>query len=433
MARKAAKTAVKASGTKKKTGAAGGKKTGSGGSRKAGNKTASSAGRKKSTGTSASGRRTASGAAAQRMELEEEMRRQETVRDVCLVILFCATVFLMLSMFGVTGPAGDIFSEIMFGLFGLTSYILPLFVFFTAAAAVIRGKDRFGAPEVLSLCGIMLAVTMICGLLEQDLYTSKNYSAEEIFKFCRDMKRGGGVIGSSLDWLLYHAVRVPGTVIAVIMMIAVCLVVLTDHSYVNALRRYGSRRKERAGQKKLVRKAAREERERRRMESLEQEETAEEEDDGFVFLEPGEEDNPADPGRLDRMVIGPEKTGTGRGKKAGGRKKADPVYTQRDDRHGIVIEDFDEIPFDEEEPSKGRPEETSERKGFRKGETFESYRRRNAGQTPAGAEQPQDFSGVKAAEKDTDLFGESLEGSFEDPDMYTGKSGMSPASDEDRM
>ena len=138
MARKAAKTAVKASGTKKKTGAAGGKKTGSGGSRKAGNKTASSAGRKKSTGTSASGRRTASGAAAQRMELEEEMRRQETVRDVCLVILFCATVFLMLSMFGVTGPAGDIFSEIMFGLFGLTSYILPLFVFFTAAAAVIR-------------------------------------------------------------------------------------------------------------------------------------------------------------------------------------------------------------------------------------------------------------------------------------------------------
>ena len=143
------------------------------------------------------------------MELEEEMRRQETVRDVCLVILFCATVFLMLSMFGVTGPAGDIFSEIMFGLFGLTSYILPLFVFFTAAAAVIRGKDRFGTPEVLSLCGIMLAVTMICGLLEQDLYTSKNYSAEEIFKFCRDMKRGGGVIGGSLDWLLYHAVRVP--------------------------------------------------------------------------------------------------------------------------------------------------------------------------------------------------------------------------------
>ena len=45
MARKAAKTAVKAAGTKKKTGAAGGKKTGSGGSRKTGNKTASSGGR----------------------------------------------------------------------------------------------------------------------------------------------------------------------------------------------------------------------------------------------------------------------------------------------------------------------------------------------------------------------------------------------------
>ena len=432
MARKAAKTAVKASGTKKKTGAAGGKKTGSGGSRKAGNKTASSAGRKKSTGTSSSGRRTASGAAAQRMELEEEMRRQETVRDVCLVILFCATVFLMLSMFGVTGPAGDIFSEIMFGLFGLTSYILPLFVFFTAAAAVIRGKDRFGTPEVLSFCGIMLAVTMICGLLEQDLYTSKNYSAEEIFKFCRDMKRGGGVIGGSLDWLLYHAVRVPGTVIAVIMLIAVCLVVLTDHSYVNALRRYGKRHKERAGQKKLVRQAVKEERERRRMESLEREE-AEEEDDGFVFLDPAEEDNPADPGRLDRMVIGPEKTGADRGKKADGRKKADPVYTQRDDRHGIVIEDFDEIPFDEEEPSAVRPEETSGSRGFRKGETFESYRRRSAGRARPAGEQARDISGVKVTEKDTDLFRESPDGSFEGPDSLPGQSGMSPASDEDRM
>ncbi len=431
MARKAAKTAVKAAGTKKKTGAAGGKKTGSGGSRKTGNKTASSGSRKKSTGTSSSGRRTASGAAAQRMELEEEMRRQETVRDVCLVILFCATVFLMLSMFGVTGPAGDIFSEIMFGLFGLTSYILPLFVFFTAAAAVIRGKDRFGAPEVLSLCGIMLAVTMICGLLEQDLYTSKNYSAEEIFKFCRDMKRGGGVIGGSLDWLLYHAVRVPGTVIAVIMLIAVCLVVLTDHSYVNALRRYGKRHKERAGQKKLVRQAVKEERERRRMESLEREE-AEEEDDGFVFLDPAEEDNPADPGRLDRMVIGPEKTGAGRGKKADGRKKADPVYTQRDDRHGIVIEDFDEIPFDEEEPSTVRPEETSGSRGFRKGETFESYRRRSAGRARPDGEQARDISGVKVTEKDTDLFRESPDGSFEGPDSLPGQSGMSPAHDEDR-
>ena len=50
------------------------------------------------------------------------------------------------------------------------------------------------------------------------------------------------------------------------------------------------------------------------MESLEQEETVEEEDDGFVFPEPGEEDNPADPRRLDWMVIGPEKTGNGRGK-----------------------------------------------------------------------------------------------------------------------
>ena len=66
-------------------------------------------------------------------------------------------------------------------------------------------------------------------------------------------------------------------------------------------------------------------------------------------------------------------------------------------------------------------EETPERKGFRKGDRLKATGANN-GPTPAGGEQSQDFSGEKRQKKiATDLFGESLEGSFEDPDMYSSR------------
>ena len=93
MAPKAAKTAVKRLRHEKKTGAAGGKKTGSGGATRPVIRPLPSEDRKKSYRPPHRAAGTSSGSDGLDAELEEEiLRRQETVRDVCLVILCTVTL-----------------------------------------------------------------------------------------------------------------------------------------------------------------------------------------------------------------------------------------------------------------------------------------------------------------------------------------------------
>ena len=54
---------------------------------------------------------------------------QELWYEVGLIVLFAFMVFLFLCNFGLVGPIGVFFKNIMFGLVGLTAYILPVFLF----------------------------------------------------------------------------------------------------------------------------------------------------------------------------------------------------------------------------------------------------------------------------------------------------------------
>ena len=110
---------------------------GAGGARSSRKRSASAAPRTagRSAG-SASSARTSSGRAAssrgrQQYESRKRLQEQEIIRrDIRVILLFAAVVFLFLANFGILGPFGNFFRDIMFGLFGLLSYILPAAVLF---------------------------------------------------------------------------------------------------------------------------------------------------------------------------------------------------------------------------------------------------------------------------------------------------------------
>ena len=49
--------------------------------------------------------------------------------EVILILLFAFMIFLFLCNFGLVGPIGVFFKNIMFGLFGFAAYILPVLMF----------------------------------------------------------------------------------------------------------------------------------------------------------------------------------------------------------------------------------------------------------------------------------------------------------------
>ena len=75
----------------------------------------------------------------------EEMRAQEVKRDIRLLVLFGAMVFLMIAELGYGGVVGKALSSVMFGLFGMAAYAIPPFVFITVLF-VISNMGRRTLP-----------------------------------------------------------------------------------------------------------------------------------------------------------------------------------------------------------------------------------------------------------------------------------------------
>lgn len=47
--------------------------------------------------------------------------------EVILIALFALAIFLFLCNFHILGVTGDAISNVMFGIFGLTAYLIPIF------------------------------------------------------------------------------------------------------------------------------------------------------------------------------------------------------------------------------------------------------------------------------------------------------------------
>ena len=53
--------------------------------------------------------------------------------EIFLIILFAVAAFLFVCNFGIAGVVGNTLSNVMFGIFGLTAYVMPLVIFLMIA------------------------------------------------------------------------------------------------------------------------------------------------------------------------------------------------------------------------------------------------------------------------------------------------------------
>ena len=142
-------------------------------------------------------------------------------------------VFLFLSNFGILGPVGGVFSDMMFGLFGFMAYLLPIFVF-GAVLYYYAHIDEEDMPRKLSAAiGLFLVLSMICELISGDLANRARYDVAGIYTRCSEHKNGGGLIAGSITYLFYHLFKGFGTVLILIVIAVICIVLLSQKSIIN--------------------------------------------------------------------------------------------------------------------------------------------------------------------------------------------------------
>ena len=207
-------------------------------------------------------------------------------QDLLIIGSFALSIFLFLSCFGILGPVGNFFAGMMFGLCGATAYVLPLFVFASVLYYEFR-RDQKETPELLGAAfAVFLTIGVIAELASGDLASMPSYDLADLYSLCSTYKRGGGILAGSLCYLLYHFIGVPGTVLVIILVLALCTVILSQKPLLLILREQAKR-----ARAERIRLRREEEQYRRdHPEEFEEEEEEEEEDYGAPYVNPGEEE-----------------------------------------------------------------------------------------------------------------------------------------------
>ena len=82
----------------------------------------------------------------------------------------------------------------------------------------------------------------------------EKYSVELLYTVSADSKAGGGVLAGSLAYLLNHFMGMVGAVLLVIVLAIICLVVITEKSFVSGVKVGGRKVYESAREETRVRK-----------------------------------------------------------------------------------------------------------------------------------------------------------------------------------
>lgn len=249
------------------------------------------------------------------------------IRDeILLIALFALSVFLFLCNFGIVGVAGGVISDVMFGIFGMTAYAMPVVLFLMVAFGPVNSGNSIATRKLMAGVVLFLIVGMIFELFTGYPSEAESYSIKVIYENSSKAHAGGGVIAGSLAYLCYHFMGMIGTVLTVLVAAVIAIVVLTERSFVSGVksgsRRVYERTREDARFRKERAKIRREEIEEERKQRREERRLHEEELENEKIL------------RMDKKISGVMLDTA--------LTHSEPVKDKvRDDMHEINLEDFD--------------------------------------------------------------------------------------------
>lgn len=285
--------------------------------------------RKNSTGRGSSnaGRRNSGNSGKGNNQRKSEPMDVAIRNEIILIALFAVAVFLFLCNFGIAGVMGNTVSNVMFGIFGLTAYIMPLALFLMIAFGMVNSGSTIASRKLVAGVMLFLIAGILCELFSGAIDEGESYQAAEIYLRCSEKHTGGGILAGSLAWFCHHFLGMIGTVLILLVIAIISIVVLTEKSFVSGVKSGGRKVYERSREDAAYR------RERAQLRRREQEEERKRREEEKRLREEERENEKIL--RMDKKITGVmlDTTLT---------EREEVRYKERDDIHEINLTDFDE-------------------------------------------------------------------------------------------
>ncbi len=153
-------------------------------------------------------------------------------REITIVLLIAFSAFMFFSTFGLCGRLGNVVSNVMFGLFGLPAYFVPIIFGFSTIKLTSTGDTSYTNKRVLSLTVIFFSISMLLELMTGRIEVMKYFDGMVIYNLSKDGKNGGGFIAGVILYFLYHYLSTIGSLIVILVLIFVSTCIFTNNSII---------------------------------------------------------------------------------------------------------------------------------------------------------------------------------------------------------
>ena len=169
---------------------------------------------------------------------KKSSKTEYTLKDeVISIALMAVTVFLFLCNFGVGGVLGHFFSGVMFGLFGLRAYVAPILIAFEALFFISNAGNSRAVRKIASAYALFFMLGMLIDLFSGAAGRGAELiSPIEIWKEGFDEKGGAGILAALIVRIMYRFMSLTGTVLLLAVLVIICLVILTDKSFIRGVK-----------------------------------------------------------------------------------------------------------------------------------------------------------------------------------------------------
>lgn len=209
------------------------------------------------------------------------MQEPALSNEILLIVSFAFCILLFLCNFSIMGPFGKTVKGVMFGIFGIVAYILPIVLFIGIALHISNEGSRAVRRKLIAGAVLIWCVAIAAQMISVPLADLNGNLIVDLFLQSRDGMKGGGLIGGLPAYPMMKYLKGVGSAFVLVVVILIALVIITERSLINGVKK-GSRRvydsaKESAERHREERALRREEYEDEDYESEEYEEDEEQE------------------------------------------------------------------------------------------------------------------------------------------------------------
>ena len=168
-------------------------------------------------------------------EKRNDNANTELRNEIIFITSAALTILLFLCNFHIIGSLGNVLSSVMFGIFGNMAYVAPVLIFFAVYFAI----SNFTSKQAM----IKLAAGIVTFILFCIFFTltagvdSIGSRISDYYRFSSTGNTGGGVIGGLLGKAMYDLLGLLGSVGVMLLLFIICLVILTQRSFIGGLKR----------------------------------------------------------------------------------------------------------------------------------------------------------------------------------------------------